>query len=221
MLSPLPPGLSPVLPPGNFFFAGARVFFRSLGSAIFLFSRVARLPEGSLVGGWLGGWVTGWCLPEGSLVGGWVGGWMMPTGGSLVGEWVGGANEPFTSCRTACLCLVCPPFSLHPLGSPPSDLLPLDTALPPLPGLAPPLPPPPPPLPLPPHALPPCRARNRATHLLPPPPPLLRGQVLPSIDTEERITLGAELEDGSVVRGQNQISHPSAAGTTRHLGHKP
>lgn len=34
---------------GNFFFAGARIFFRSLESAIFLFSRVARIPEGSLV----------------------------------------------------------------------------------------------------------------------------------------------------------------------------
>ena len=34
---------------GNFFFAGARVFFRSLEAAIFLFSRVARIPEGSYV----------------------------------------------------------------------------------------------------------------------------------------------------------------------------
>ena len=34
---------------GNFFFAGARIFFRSLEAAIFLFSRVARIPEGSLV----------------------------------------------------------------------------------------------------------------------------------------------------------------------------
>jgi len=34
---------------GNFFFAGARLFFRSLDAAIFLFSRVARIPEGSLV----------------------------------------------------------------------------------------------------------------------------------------------------------------------------
>ena len=34
---------------GNFFFAGARLFFRSLEAAIFLFSRVARIPEGSLV----------------------------------------------------------------------------------------------------------------------------------------------------------------------------
>ena len=32
--------------------------------------------------------------------------------------------------------------------------------------------------------------------------------VLPAICTEERITLGAELEDGTVLRGQNQISHP-------------
>ncbi len=34
---------------GNFFFAGARIFFHSLEAAIFLFSRVARLPEGSRV----------------------------------------------------------------------------------------------------------------------------------------------------------------------------
>jgi hypothetical protein len=34
---------------GNFFFAGARTFFRSLEAAIFLFSRVARLPAGSAV----------------------------------------------------------------------------------------------------------------------------------------------------------------------------
>lgn len=35
--------------------------------------------------------------------------------------------------------------------------------------------------------------------------------VLPAICTEERITLAAELEDGTVLRGQNNISHPSAA----------
>ena len=81
---------------GNFFFAGARTFFRSLESAIFLFSRVARIPEGSVV--------------------------------------------------------------------------------------------------------------------------------LPAICTEERITLGAELEDGTVVRGQNEISHPSgprgsdAGGRSSSLG---
>ena len=34
---------------GNFFFAGARTFFNSLEAAIFLFSRVARIPEGSVV----------------------------------------------------------------------------------------------------------------------------------------------------------------------------
>lgn len=34
---------------GNFFFAGARLFFHSLEAAIFLFSRVARIPEGSKV----------------------------------------------------------------------------------------------------------------------------------------------------------------------------
>lgn len=38
--------------------------------------------------------------------------------------------------------------------------------------------------------------------------------MLPSICTEERITLGAELEDGTVVRGQNEISHPSLRGST-------
>ena len=34
---------------GNFFFAGARLFFHSLEAAIFLFSRVTRIPEGSKV----------------------------------------------------------------------------------------------------------------------------------------------------------------------------
>mmetsp|Transcript_9760 Transcript_9760/g.24957 ORF Transcript_9760/g.24957 Transcript_9760/m.24957 type:complete len:487 (+) Transcript_9760:1-1461(+) len=34
---------------GNFFFAGARIFFRSLEAAIFLYSRVSGIPEGSLV----------------------------------------------------------------------------------------------------------------------------------------------------------------------------
>jgi hypothetical protein len=41
--------------------------------------------------------------------------------------------------------------------------------------------------------------------------------VLPAICTEEVITLGAELEDGTVIRGQNNISHPdgcSDAGAT-------
>ena len=42
-------GQRDVLRAGNFFFAGARLFFRSLEAAIFLFSRVARIPEGSLV----------------------------------------------------------------------------------------------------------------------------------------------------------------------------
>jgi hypothetical protein len=41
-----PPG---VVYAGNFFFAGARTFFNSLEAAIFLFSRVARIPEGSSV----------------------------------------------------------------------------------------------------------------------------------------------------------------------------
>ena len=34
---------------GNFFFAGARLFLCSMEAAIFLFSRVARIPEGSIV----------------------------------------------------------------------------------------------------------------------------------------------------------------------------
>ena len=34
---------------GNYFFAGARIFFRSLEAAIFLYSRVSGIPEGSLV----------------------------------------------------------------------------------------------------------------------------------------------------------------------------
>lgn len=38
--------------------------------------------------------------------------------------------------------------------------------------------------------------------------------VLPVICTEERITLGAELEDGTVVRGQNEISHPTPSGSS-------
>ncbi len=63
------PRLRASLCPGNFFFAGARIFFRSLEAAIFLFARVARLPEGSHVlpaiateqritlgGCWAGGW---------------------------------------------------------------------------------------------------------------------------------------------------------------------
>lgn len=34
---------------GNFFFAGARIFFQSLDAAIFLFSRVSDIPSDSLV----------------------------------------------------------------------------------------------------------------------------------------------------------------------------
>ena len=37
-------------------------------------------------------------------------------------------------------------------------------------------------------------------------------RVLPAICTEERITLGAQLATGAVIRGQNEISHPSVAG---------
>ena len=36
--------------------------------------------------------------------------------------------------------------------------------------------------------------------------------MLPAICTEERITLGAEMANGTVIRGQNEISHPSAPG---------
>jgi hypothetical protein len=36
-------------PAGNFFFAGARLYLKSLEAAIFMFSRVARIPEGTLV----------------------------------------------------------------------------------------------------------------------------------------------------------------------------
>ncbi len=36
--------------------------------------------------------------------------------------------------------------------------------------------------------------------------------VMPVISTEERITLGAVLNNGLVIKGQNQISHPSVAG---------
>jgi hypothetical protein len=46
--------------------------------------------------------------------------------------------------------------------------------------------------------------------------------VLPAICTEEVITLGAELEDGTVIRGQNNISHPNgcseSGGPGRVLG---
>jgi len=37
--------------------------------------------------------------------------------------------------------------------------------------------------------------------------------VVPAIRTEERIRLGAELEDGTIIKGQNQISHPSVVGS--------
>lgn len=45
----------------------------------------------------------------------------------------------------------------------------------------------------------------------------LGSSVLPAICTEERITLGAELADGTVVRGQNQISHPPSADCATHV----
>ena len=34
--------------------------------------------------------------------------------------------------------------------------------------------------------------------------------VLPGVCTEERLTLGAELQNGALIRGQNNISHPPA-----------
>jgi hypothetical protein len=42
--------------------------------------------------------------------------------------------------------------------------------------------------------------------------------VLPAICTEEVITLGAELEDGTVIRGQNNISHPDVAAGPECVG---
>jgi hypothetical protein len=41
--------------------------------------------------------------------------------------------------------------------------------------------------------------------------------VLPAICTEERIVLGAELEDGTVIKGQNDISHPPGEGNSPHV----
>eukprot|EP00967_Tisochrysis_lutea_P039406 scaffold47249_cov16-Tisochrysis_lutea.AAC.1 len=32
--------------------------------------------------------------------------------------------------------------------------------------------------------------------------------------SKERIRLGAELEDGTIIKGQNQISHPSVVGAS-------
>lgn len=46
--------------------------------------------------------------------------------------------------------------------------------------------------------------------------------VLPAILTEEHITLGAELQDGSLIVGQNNISHPSATGgQPAHVQQRP
>jgi hypothetical protein len=42
--------------------------------------------------------------------------------------------------------------------------------------------------------------------------------VLPAICTEEVITLGAELEDGTVIRGQNNISHPNEHSSSSSSG---
>ena len=43
-------------------------------------------------------------------------------------------------------------------------------------------------------------------------------RVLPAICTEERITLGAQLVTGAVIRGQNEISPPSVTGQAAELG---
>ena len=37
-------------------------------------------------------------------------------------------------------------------------------------------------------------------------------QVLPAVCTEERMVLGALLTDGTIIVGQNEISHPSLPG---------
>ncbi|MCO5572813.1 hypothetical protein L7F22_026572 [Adiantum nelumboides] len=37
--------------------------------------------------------------------------------------------------------------------------------------------------------------------------------VLPAICTNDRLTLGCELQDGTIIRGQNEISHPSSSST--------
>lgn len=41
--------------------------------------------------------------------------------------------------------------------------------------------------------------------------------VLPVICTNDRLTLGCELQDGTVIRGQNEISHPPALGSAAGL----
>lgn len=40
--------------------------------------------------------------------------------------------------------------------------------------------------------------------------------VLPVISTNDRLTLGCELWDGTIIRGQNEISHPTS-GTMQHI----
>ncbi|CAI5987404.1 unnamed protein product [Closterium sp. NIES-64] len=44
-----------------------------------------------------------------------------------------------------------------------------------------------------------------------------RSLVLPCVCTNDRFTLGAELYDGSIIRGQNEISHPAVVDSPRHL----
>ncbi|CAI5461799.1 unnamed protein product [Closterium sp. Yama58-4] len=44
-----------------------------------------------------------------------------------------------------------------------------------------------------------------------------RSLVLPCVCTNDRFTLGAELYDGSIIRGQNDISHPAVVDSPRHL----
>ena len=142
--------VAPARPPaGNFFFAGARLFFRSLEAAIFLFARVARIPEGSLV-------LPAICTEE-----------RITLGAELAsGAVIRGQNE-----------------ISHPAA----------------PG------------------------QRRATLPYPTPYPDTQNSksipkaslVLPAICTEERITLGIELASGTVIRGQNEISHPAAPGQRR------
>ncbi|CAI5490613.1 unnamed protein product [Closterium sp. Naga37s-1] len=44
-----------------------------------------------------------------------------------------------------------------------------------------------------------------------------RSLVLPCVCTNDRFTLGAELFDGNIIRGQNDISHPAVVDSPRHL----
>ena len=46
----------------------------------------------------------------------------------------------------------------------------------------------------------------------------VRSLVLPIVSTSSRLVLGAELEDGTLLRGQSALSHPSAASSSGHGG---